>query len=162
MLLTGDFQYLKDIEAFFKHQPVFALIFQKHDDQLWVCLTFLRAAEVAAVHDPKRLAPFLRRAKFFYWLAKRGWDEKTCGGGMRWGQGSNYKNAITTELFISASIRMYEAIKDKRMLQAAIRGWVWFKMSGMINEQGLVNDGLDDKCKYFSMIFVAYSGIMDR
>ena len=66
---------------------------------------------------------------------------------MFWGQGSKYKNAVTTELWITASMGMYEAFKEENMLQAAIRGWIWFKMSGMINAEGLVNDGLDDNCK---------------
>ena len=67
---------------------------------------------------------------------------------MYWGPRSTYKNAVTTELFITASMGMYEIYREKHLLEAAIRGWVWFKGSGMINQQGLVNDGLDDNCKY--------------
>ena len=66
---------------------------------------------------------------------------------MYWGGGSKYKNAVTTELWITASMGMYEACKDESTLLSAIRGWAWFKMSGMINAEGLVNDGLDNNCK---------------
>jgi len=68
---------------------------------------------------------------------------------MVWGGGSDYKNAVTTELYITASIGMYEAFNEGDYLQAAVKGWSWFKMSGLINDQGLVNDGLDNNCRYF-------------
>jgi len=122
---------------------------QKNDDKLWVVLTYLRGSKLAETHDKRWVQPFLKRAKHFYALARSGWDEKCCGGGMVWGGGSNYKNAVTTELYITASIGMYEAFKKEDYLQAAVKGWSWFKMSGLINDQGLVNDGLDNNCRYF-------------
>ena len=145
--LTGDDRYFPNLVAFYHKQPICSLIFQKYDDKLWVVLTYLRGATYAAIHDKKWVKPFLCRAKFFYYLARRGWDNKTCGGGMYWGPCSNYKNAVTTELWISASMGMYEAFGKENMLEAAIRGWVWFKNSGMLNAEGLVNDGLDETCK---------------
>jgi len=70
---------------------------------------------------------------------------------MYWGPCSSYKNAVTTELYITASMGMYEAFGDQSYLEAAIRGWTWFERSGMINTEGLVNDGLDKNCKYGSI-----------
>jgi len=145
--LTGDNRYFSDFVAFYHKQPVLSLTCQKNDDKLWVVLTYLQGAAYAAIHDKKWVRPFLKRAKIFYKQARSGWDNSTCGGGMFWGQGSKYKNAVTTELWITASMGMYEAFKKESMLQAAIRGWVWFRMSGMINAEGLVNDGLDGNCK---------------
>ena len=122
---------------------------QNNDDKLWVVLTYLRGANYAAVHDEKWVQPFLQRASLFYKSASDGWDDATCGGGMYWGPGcrSKYKNAVTIELWITASVGMYEAFGDESMLEAAIRGWVWFEKSGMINDEGLVNDGLNIHCK---------------
>lgn len=148
--LTGDHQYFPNFIEFFSKQPVLHLRFQKYDDKLWVALTYLRGAKYAAIHDPKWIKPFLKRAQSFYKMAMSGWDNTSCGGGMVWGQGSKYKNAVTTELWITASMCMYEVFKEENMLHAAIRGWVWFRMSGMINEEGLVNDGLDNDCRYIS------------
>jgi predicted alpha-1,6-mannanase (GH76 family) len=74
-------------------------------------------------------------------------DDQTCGGGMVWGRWSRYKNAVTTELWIAASIGMYEVLGEERMLEAAARGWVWLKKSGMFNDEGLINDGLDSNCE---------------
>lgn len=61
--------------------------------------------------------------------------------------GGPYKNAITTELFISASASLsgYEAFLGKP--EGYYGGWAakatgWFNASGMVNSQWLVNDGL--------------------
>jgi len=74
---------------------------------------------------------------------------------MWWGPCDKYKNAVTTELFIATSIGMYEVYGKKSMLESAIRAWVWFKNSGMINAQGTVNDGLTTTCQY--LYFPLYS-----
>jgi predicted alpha-1,6-mannanase (GH76 family) len=145
---TADNQYFPDFVAFHRHQPVCHLITQKNDDKLWVVMTYLRGAAYAAGRNEKLRAKFLKRAKFFYYQAKWGWDDSTCGGGMYWGQCSRYKNAVTIELYITVSIRMYEVFGEEWMLAAALRGWVWFQQSGMINAEGLVNDGLDDNGRY--------------
>ena len=146
-MVTADSRYFPNGVAFFFKQPVLSLTCQKNDDKLWVVLTYLRGAAYAQSHDKQWVKPFLKRAKGFYRQASSGWDNSNSGGGMYWGGGSKYKNAVTTELWISASIGMYEAFKEESMLQAAIRAWAWFNMSGMINSEGLVNDGLDNNCK---------------
>jgi predicted alpha-1,6-mannanase (GH76 family) len=147
--LTGDHQYFSHIGALFNSQDVYALLRQKNDDKLWVALTYLRGAAYAAIHDEKWVQPFLQRALLFYNSASTGWDDSKCGGGMYWGPGlcSRYKNAVTTELWISASMGMYDVFGDQILLENAIRGWVWFEESGMINDEGLVNDGLDGNCR---------------
>jgi Glycosyl hydrolase family 76 len=147
--LTQNAQFFSHIVALFNHQEVDSMLKQKNDDKLWVVLTYLRGAAYAAIHDPKWVAVFLQRARIFYHSAEAGWDERSCGGGMYWGPGwwSKYKNAVTTELWITASVGMYEAFGDETMLQNSIRGWVWFEKSGMINDKGLVNDGLDRHCR---------------
>ena len=67
---------------------------------------------------------------------------------MVWARWDRYKNAVTTELWISASIGMYQAFGEDRMLEAAINGWIWLRNSGMMNDEGLFNDGLNADCKY--------------
>ena len=145
---TGDHRYFSHLVAFFHNQNVTGLIRQNYDDQLWVVLTFLRGAVYAAGHEPEWVGPFQERAAVFYDLASAGWDERTCGGGMVWGRWARYKNAVTSELFVAASIGMYEAFGDDRMLENATKGWVWLKKSGMLNNEGLFNDGLDSECRF--------------
>lgn len=102
---------------------------------------------------------FAHRARIFWNLASRGWDTKLCGGGMIWDRGrSPYKNAITNELWISASITMYRRFpgdnitspwlandqfrrKDPAHLAAAVEGYRWLKGVNMLNHLGLYVDG---------------------
>ncbi|OAL45899.1 Six-hairpin glycosidase [Pyrenochaeta sp. DS3sAY3a] len=59
-------------------------------------------------HASQFIDPFAHRARIFYELAEKGWDWRLCGGGMNWNPRLlPYKNAITNELFISASVGMY-------------------------------------------------------
>jgi predicted alpha-1,6-mannanase (GH76 family) len=81
---------------------------------------------------------------------------------MRWGPFNKYKNSVTTELFIATSVGMYEAFGKQHYLDSAIKAWVWFKNSGLINAQGLVNDGLTDTCQYDPCDAGLIVGIMDR
>ena len=51
---------------------------------------------------------FAHRARIFYELASKGWDTSLCGGGMVWSPYlTPYKNAITNQLWIAASVNMY-------------------------------------------------------
>ncbi|KAJ8128755.1 hypothetical protein O1611_g4879 [Lasiodiplodia mahajangana] len=51
---------------------------------------------------------FSHRARVFWDLASHGWDTTLCGGGMVWNPRLlPYKNAITNELYVAASISMY-------------------------------------------------------
>jgi hypothetical protein len=59
-------------------------------------------------HASQFLPAFAHRARVFYELAEEGWDWRLCGGGMNWNPRLlPYKNAITNQLFISASVGMY-------------------------------------------------------
>jgi hypothetical protein len=114
---------------------------------------------------------FSRRARIFWDLASYGWDTKLCNGGMIWNPRlTPYKNAITNELFIAASISMYlyfpgddiqspfhnrtdrfnpedpdaevpSGPRDAKYLKAAIDGYRWLRSSNMTNSQGLFVDG---------------------
>ncbi|KAI1137162.1 glycoside hydrolase family 76 protein [Hypoxylon sp. FL0543] len=111
---------------------------------------------------------FAHRARVFWDLASQGWDTKLCGGGMVWNPRLlPYKNAITNELFIAASISMYlyfpgddnpspfygigdldgsvphtrSEPRDAKYLKAAVEGYKWLINSNMTDSQGLYTDG---------------------
>ena len=147
--VTDDNQYFQNVVQIYKNQPIFSLLTQMYDDKQWVVLTWLRSAEYAKTRAPDQAKQFLNRAKFFYdILVTPGWNSSSCGGGMRWGLFNGYKNSVTTELFVATSMGMYEAFGTQSYLDNAVKAWAWFKNSGLINAQGLVNDGLTDNCQY--------------
>ncbi|RFU81634.1 glycoside hydrolase family 76 [Trichoderma arundinaceum] len=95
------------------------------------------------------ISSFQSRAQTFWLLGSQGWDTTLCHGGMIWNPRLEpYKNAITNELYISASVSMYQylangstANPDPTYLQAATVGYQWLLNSNMTNQQGLFVDG---------------------
>jgi predicted alpha-1,6-mannanase (GH76 family) len=104
------------------------------DDDLWYVNAWLRCFDVTG--DPA----FLTAAQAGFAAVLPGWDD-TCGGGMWWGHERTYKNAITNELFLLAASRLARRAPGD-YLDWARRAWAWFDHSGLINVDGLVNDGL--------------------
>ncbi|ORY06401.1 hypothetical protein BCR34DRAFT_604246 [Clohesyomyces aquaticus] len=121
-------KYFGHVITYYFGEDHFAIRNQAYDDMLWVVLGWLESIQFinghSDMHYPaspdraagesdwhgKQFAPaFAHRARVFYDLASKGWDWKLCGGGMNWNPHTRlpYKNAITNELFISASIGMY-------------------------------------------------------
>lgn len=132
-LVTG---YFSQITAYYFGQDQFAIRNEAYDDMLWVVLGWLDTIRFIDRHTALNYqvgdtgkpgsdqiphttwnqswhgniwtTAFSHRARVFWELAAKGWDEKYCGGGMTWNPRLEpYKNAITNELFISASVAMY-------------------------------------------------------
>ena len=78
---------------------------------------------------------------------QKGWDTKTCGGGVWWSKKTQGKNAIENELFlaVAASLANRASTPEQRQkyLAWAQKEWAWFHDSGMINGEHLINDGLN-------------------
>ncbi|OMP86544.1 hypothetical protein BK809_0003714 [Diplodia seriata] len=188
-------RYFSQSVAYYFGEDAFSLRMQAYDDMLWVVLGWLesikfidvhthrhyrhhdhdhgpQAAAAAAQWYGKQFVPgFAHRAHIFYDIAAGGWDTELCGGGMTWNPRlTPYKNAITNQLWISASIGMYLHFPgddntspfmaqdnggnddddgglptarphDRRYLQAAVDGYEWLRGSNMTNERGLYVDG---------------------
>lgn len=183
-------QYFTQITSFYFGENAFELRLQAFDDMLWVVLGWLEGVKFINQHsrlsrmfsnkiDPENgiktttwygqqfMPQFAHRARVFYDLASKGWNTSLCGGGMIWSPYlTPYKNAITNQLFIAASISMYlyfpgdensspfqashdprkleespTTKADSRYLDAAIDAYKWLKSSNMTNDQGLYVDG---------------------
>ena len=173
-------RYFAHTSIFYFGENAFALRNQAFDDMLWVVLSWLEnikfmnlrqeafrdLANTGATsdwHGMQFSKSAAHRARIFYDLASTGWDTSLCGGGMIWNQHlTPYKNAITNELFISASIAMYmyfpsddnespyvadssstkhHGPHNPKHLRNAIRAYEWLQSANMQNANGLFADG---------------------
>ena len=171
--------HFAQIPAFYFGENAIGLRSQAYDDMLWVVLGWLEAIQTIDAHSGRHFPEpnsdgwyakphvpgFAHRARIFWGLASHGWDDTLCGGGMLWNPHlTPYKNAITNQLWIAASVSMYlyfpgddnasplstgasgsaepPGVKhDRKFLDAAIAGYNWLRASNMINAQGLYVDG---------------------
>ncbi|KAL2755815.1 glycoside hydrolase family 76 protein [Sodiomyces alcalophilus JCM 7366] len=199
-------------------QDDFAIRHQAYDDMLWVVLGWLDAIRLVHSHsdlhypprDPNNIVhldlaealrsspwhghfwvpSFAHRSRLFWESASRGWDETLCKGGMIWHPWLRpYKNAVTNQLWISASIAMYlwfpgdnntspwadgrsspaPSTRDPKYLAAAVEGYKWLMNVNMTNSAGLFVDGYhidgvkerNTKCDIRSeMVFTYNQGII--
>ena len=109
------------------------------DDEGWWALAWIDAYDLT--HQQK----YLKAAETIFANIASEWDPNTCGGGVWWKKPNEYKNAIANELFLSVAASLANrthASASASYLTWARKSWAWFKASGMINAQNLVNDGL--------------------
>jgi predicted alpha-1,6-mannanase (GH76 family) len=115
-----------------------------YDDVGWWGLAYVRAYELT--HNTQ----YLNSACTTFDHIAKAWDT-ACGGGVWWSAKKEYKNAITNELFLTLAMKLHlhnsSETNSTYYLDWARREWEWFKSSGMINEQNLVNDGLNGPAK---------------
>ena len=134
---TGDTRWNSKIAAAVRNRTGLAL----NDDDLWAVIAHVHAWQID--HDPELLtwatATYAR-------IVKQHWDNH-CAGGLWWDPKHTYKNAITNELLLFASTRLYLATGQSAYRDWALRSWAWFASSTMIGTDGLVNDGLDAQCR---------------
>lgn len=179
-------RYFTQLVASYFGQDAFGLRTQAYDDMLWVVLGWLEGINFINLHSELHykslqdgagqadgthnswygtqfIPGFAHRARIFWDLASQGWDTSLCNGGMIWSPYlAPYKNAITNELFITASISMYlhfpgdnnnspfiatdnrnQSAKphDPKYLAAAVNAYSWLVQSNMTDSRGLFIDG---------------------
>jgi predicted alpha-1,6-mannanase (GH76 family) len=110
-----------------------------YDDEGWWALAWIDA------YDLTGRSRYLAMGQSIFANMAGGWDN-TCGGGIWWSKDKTYKNAIANELFFSVAAHL-AARASTPAERAAYAGWAtsewtWFRRSGMINSDSLVNDGL--------------------
>ncbi|KAK8250948.1 hypothetical protein HDK77DRAFT_439781 [Phyllosticta capitalensis] len=174
--------YFSQVVAYYFGEDAFSLRMEAYDDMLWVVLGWLEAVKFVDMHASRHyksfgpetkwygrqfIDAFAHRAHIFYDLASEGWDTELCDGGMTWNPRlTPYKNAITNQLWISASVGMYLYFTgddnsspfmtssahstgdipyarphDPKYLRAAVDGYSWLRSSNMTNALGLYVDG---------------------
>lgn len=108
-----------------------------YDDDLWWALAWIQAYDVAK--SPK----YLDLAEGIFDILAQGWGTNCSNGGIYWNDEKQYVNAIANELFFSCAAHLAtRAENSTHYIDWAHRSLNWFLDSGMINENGTINDGL--------------------
>ena len=136
-------QYLDALTNTFNRNSSGNFLNNYYDDEAWWALAWIRA------YDLTGNTSFLNMAKTIFNDLLTGWDS-TCGGGLWWSKDRTYKNAIANELFLLVAIRLHQRTPGDAgtgsYFDWATNEWAWFKASGMLNGQSLINDGLNSSC----------------
>jgi predicted alpha-1,6-mannanase (GH76 family) len=110
-----------------------------------------------AAYDLTNDQQYLQIAESIFEDMTSGWC--TPCGGVWWDKGHTYVNAIANLLFLSVAAHFANRSENKHYYLAwAQREWAWSQDSGMINPQGVINDGLDiTTCKNNHGIIWSYN-----
>lgn len=113
------------------------------DDAGWWGLAWIAAYDLTGDEKYLDMAVIIGDYMYEYW------DEDVCDGGVYWDRESTYKNAVTNGQFIRLTAELHNRIPgDSTWLHRSTTAWDWFDDSGMINDDGLINDGLNsDTCE---------------
>ncbi|KAH8196584.1 hypothetical protein TruAng_009242 [Truncatella angustata] len=113
-----------------------------YDDEGWWALAMIHSNDIG-VHGLGD-QQYLKAAVDIFEDMKKG--NSTCGG-IYWSKVTAYTNAIANELYLSVAASLANRMPNKQYyLDIANEQWNWFKSSGLINSDNLINDGLDDNC----------------
>ena len=152
--ITGSDQYLWVIDHTFETCKEFEVVMPDPADN-WICRNFINdyyddegwwiLAWIAAF-DLTGERKYLDMAEVTFADMCHGWDS-VCSGGVYWKKPDIGKSAIQNELFLLSAVRLHQRTPGTALglsyFDWAQRTWRWFKTSGMINDQYLVDNGLD-------------------
>lgn len=115
-----------------------------YDDEGWWALALIRSHDVGVVGLGDQ--QYLEAAMTIFEDMKKG--NSSCGG-IYWSKVGTYTNAIANELYLKVAASLANRVPGQKdyYLDIATKQWAWFKSSGLINGDNLINDGLDDSCK---------------
>lgn len=118
-----------------------------YDDDLWWALGWIRA------YDVTKDKQYLNLASGIFKAVTKAWSTN-CNGGIWWSWEKDYVNAIANELFLSTAAHLANRADEGTAegqkgyyVDWAKKELNWFINSGMINDQGTINDGLTSDCK---------------
>ncbi|KAF2740125.1 putative glycosyl hydrolase [Polyplosphaeria fusca] len=113
-----------------------------YDDDLWWALGWIGA------YDVTKNMEYLQLAEGIFMAVTKAWPTGCGNGGIWWSWEKNYANAIANELFLSTAAHLANRAENKDFyVDWAQKELQWFLSSGMINDRGTINDGLNDDCK---------------
>jgi predicted alpha-1,6-mannanase (GH76 family) len=144
MSLTGTAGYLDVVENTFDLHEGSQFLNQFYDDEGWWALTWINAHDFT--RDEERGQRYLTMAKHLFEDMSRGWDERTCDGGVIWKKGTDGKNSIENELFLAVAARLHQRVPDserEHYRQWAHRTGQWLHQKFIAADpRHLIYDGL--------------------
>ena len=136
-LLTGDDSCMSSIRKVYDRHQRGGFFSEFRDEEGWWALAWLK------VYDLTQENKYLCTAEKLFDDMAMGWD-KVHGGGLWWTKQTNtYKNAITNELFMLLAARLFATTRIAGYRTWAIQAYTWFMQTNLLNDDNLVNDGLD-------------------
>lgn len=122
-----------------------------YDDEGWWALAWIKVYDVTKMDDMLRVATIV-----FDDIVETG-SNATCGG-IWWDRDQTYEAAIANELYFSVAAHLANRMPNRQYyLDSAKDQWDWLQRSGMINEDGNVNDGLNRDCENNNGIVWSYN-----
>ena len=150
---TGDKQYEYAITQAFAKNSNFTNDYI--DDTGWWALVWEQAYDITGNQSYLQMAETTTNYMHNYW-------DSTCGGGVYWSTAKQYKASIANELFLAATAGLHNRIAgDTTYLGWANAEWNWFKGSGLIQGNNLVQDGMNaNNCSFSNANFTYNSGVI--
>ncbi|POS83436.1 hypothetical protein EPUL_006162 [Erysiphe pulchra] len=130
-----------------------------YDDELWWALAWIK------VYDITQNETYLQTAAAIFEDSKSVWGKTPCGG-MWWDKNHTEVGAVVNELYFTTSIKLANRLPSTPSpfyyMNEAIRSYTWFRESGLINGENLINNALDLKtCKNDgNFVFTYNQGIL--
>lgn len=154
---TGDDQYnaitaqamehqIGDYNAFMPPNQTKTL---GNDDQAFWGMAAMTAAENKLPDLGDGKPSWLSLAQAVFNTQKDRWDNKTCGGGLKWqiftfNNGYNYKNTISNGCFFNIAARLYKYLGNDTYANWAEQAWEWELAVGLMSPDYHFYDGTDD------------------
>jgi mannan endo-1,6-alpha-mannosidase len=121
-----------------------------NDDQAFWAFAAMTAAEVKFPDPPPDQPSWLGLAQAVFNRQAARWDEKFCGGGLRWQiqnykDGYDYKNTISNGAFFQLAGRLALYTDNATYAEWASKTYDWIENSLLVTKDFKVFDGMDVK-----------------
>jgi mannan endo-1,6-alpha-mannosidase len=121
-----------------------------NDDQGFWGMSAMAAAENNFPNPPEDQPQWLALAQAVFHSQAARWDNKTCGGGLKWqiftfNNGYNYKNTISNGVYFNLAARLARYTGNETYAKYAEQAWDWTFAIGIASPTYEFFDGTDDR-----------------
>ncbi|RHZ66766.1 glycoside hydrolase family 76 protein [Aspergillus thermomutatus] len=135
-----------------------------NDDQAFWAFTALMAAENNFPNPPEDSPSWLAMAQAVFNEQAARWDDRTCGGGLKWqifsfNNGYTYRNSISNGGFFNIAARLARYTGNAMYAEWANKAWDWVTDTGLIGPNYQVFDGAyeSDNCSELNRVEWTYN-----